>query len=230
MRKFRLYFDKDKESLWLNEMAAQGWAMTGFFAGLYTFEECEPGRYLYQVDFGDHFGTVSENYSELMKDMDIEIVQCWGYWVVLRRKAVAGPFELYTDVDSQIEHYKKIRTMFKAVTIFEMLCLLLVTAGASISRDTVNWLFVVLLSAFVMTFICITVRTGDTLRKLRERKTGIEEPRQKTSPILMIGLLINAARLVALDKLPDLPANLLGILAIVLMLAGIAQTAAARRS
>ena len=38
MVKFRLYFDKDKETKWLNKMAAAGWAMIGFFAGFYKFE------------------------------------------------------------------------------------------------------------------------------------------------------------------------------------------------
>ena len=43
MKKFVLYFDKDKETEWLNKMAQDGWAMTDFFAGVYTFEPCEKG-------------------------------------------------------------------------------------------------------------------------------------------------------------------------------------------
>lgn len=230
MRKFRLYFDKDKEISWLNEMAAQGWAMTGFFAGMFTFDECEPGAYLYQVDFSNRFGSVSEDYRELMKEMDIEIIQCWGYWIILRKKAEEGPFELYTDVDSQIEHYTKIRKLFKAVTIVELLCLFFVTASASMSHDTVSWITVVIMSVVVMAFVSITVRTGDTIRMLKERKTGVEEPRQTASPVLLVGLLINAVRMVILDRIPDLPANLLGILAIVLMLTGIAQMAVRKKN
>ena len=33
MIRFRLYYDKDKETEWLNEMAADGWALKSFFAG-----------------------------------------------------------------------------------------------------------------------------------------------------------------------------------------------------
>ncbi len=33
MRKFRIYLDKDKETAWLNEMSAQGWAAKGFLQG-----------------------------------------------------------------------------------------------------------------------------------------------------------------------------------------------------
>ena len=59
MKKFRMYFDKDKETAWLNEMAAEGYALTSFFAGLYTFDECVPGKYTYQIDFSDSLFRVS---------------------------------------------------------------------------------------------------------------------------------------------------------------------------
>ena len=53
----------------------------------------------------------------------MEIVVLWGFWIILRKRAEDGPFELYTDVDSKIEHYRKIRRMFKVVTVIELLAL-----------------------------------------------------------------------------------------------------------
>ena len=107
MIKFRLYLNKDAEAEWLNQMAAEGWAMKRFFAGFFAFERCEKGEYVYQVDFGDRLFSVSSDYRELLQDTGIEIVQTWGYWVILRKKASEGKFELYTDVASSIGHYKK---------------------------------------------------------------------------------------------------------------------------
>ena len=104
MMQFRLFLDKDAETVWLNQMAADGWAMKSFFAGFYDFEKCEKGGYIYQVDFGDRLFSVSSDYRELMQEMGIEIVQTWGYWVILRKKASDGKFELYTDVESSIGH------------------------------------------------------------------------------------------------------------------------------
>lgn len=78
MIRFRLYFDKDKETAWLNEMSGRGWAMKGFFAGFYRFEKCEPGEYIYQIDFGDEMYHVSDEYRELMEDIGAEIVTLWG--------------------------------------------------------------------------------------------------------------------------------------------------------
>ena len=229
MRQVKLYFDKDKETAWLNEMSGKGWAMTGFFAGLYSFEPCEPGKYVYQVDFSDKFMSVSENYRELMKEMDIEILQNWGYWVILRKEASGEPFELYTDVDSQIEHYSKILKVFKVVTILEMLCLFLVAMSTSFGRDIVAWLSVLFISVVVFAFSSITLRTKERIRRLKEVKTGIEEDRGKMSMVLMTGLLLNLVRMSMGDKLPDPIAILLSICAIILMLAGIMQVSDQRR-
>ena len=78
---FKLYLDKDAETNWLNEMSEKGWAFKSFFAGFYTFEKCEEGKYAYQIDFGE----VSDEYREFMKEAGIEIVQTWGWWVILRK-------------------------------------------------------------------------------------------------------------------------------------------------
>lgn len=106
MTKFRIYFDKDKEVTWLNEMAAKGWAMTGFSFCAYHFEPCAPGEYLYQVDFEGGAFSVSEDYREFMSEAGVEIVNVWGPYVFLRRKAGEGSFELYTDVESKAESWQ----------------------------------------------------------------------------------------------------------------------------
>ena len=123
MIKFRIYLDKGAEEKWLNQMAADGWAMESFFGGIYQFSACEKGAYTYRVDFGDKLFSISEDYRELMQDAGIQIVQTWGYWVILRKKTSEGAFMLYTDLASNIEHYQKIRRMFKIVTIIELICL-----------------------------------------------------------------------------------------------------------
>ena len=91
--------------------------MKRFFAGFYSFEKCEPRQYVYQVDFGNRFFSVNEEYRDFMQDTGVDIVQTWGFWIILRKQAGEGTFELYTDVDSTIEHYTKIRRMFKAVAV-----------------------------------------------------------------------------------------------------------------
>ena len=97
MIRFKLYYDKDKETVWLNQMSSEGWALKSFFAGFYKFEPCGIGEYIYQIDLGDTLYSVSDEYRELMGELGVEIVVLWGSWIILRKRAADGPFELYTD-------------------------------------------------------------------------------------------------------------------------------------
>lgn len=230
MIRFKLYFDKDKETRWLNDMSDQGWAMNGFFAGFYRFEPCEKGKYSYQIDFGNEFFSVSDDYREFMSDSDIEIIQSWGFWVFLRKLSSEGEFQLYTDVDSQIEHYKKIRNMFKAVTVIELICLFIELFSASMTKSPLLWSFVFLILAIIIAFVNITNRTNDIIHELTERKTGIEEPRSRSISIfLIIGLLLNSCVLMMKDSIPSYIVCPLQLIVIALMLVGVYQTARKRK-
>ena len=45
---FHYYMDAEKEELYLNDQAKRGRALTGYFLWRYTFEDCEPGEYIYR--------------------------------------------------------------------------------------------------------------------------------------------------------------------------------------
>ena len=108
MKKFRLYYDKDKEEAFLNDMSAKGYAMKRFFLGVYTFEKCQPGEYTYRVDLiSDKTVEQRNELYDLIRDSGGELVQTWGIWAIFRKK---GNFELYTDPESQIKQFKRIRT------------------------------------------------------------------------------------------------------------------------
>ena len=216
MIRFRLYYNKDTETVWLNKMAADGWALTGFFAGFYRFEECEKGEYTYQVDLGEQLFSVSSEYRELMEELGVEIVTLWGYWIILRKRTADGPFELYTDVESQIEHYTKILRMFKVVCILEIICMLIEVAGG-LSGNPLGWAAAVLLASFVL--VCVNA-------ELEARKSGIEQESsvRTISVLLPTGLLINACLLAAQDSISPTIHMVLQILAIILMAAGLILT------
>ncbi len=223
MIKFMMTFDKDKEAKWLTEMANEGWAMKSFFAGFYTFEKCEKGEYQYQVDFCDKVLAVSKDYREFMADNDVEIVQQWGFWVILRKLSSKGEFELYTDVDSQIEHYKKILTMFRAVTLIEFLLLLYETYAATVLHDIGVWAIVFLCMAVVVVLINAIYNTQNVIKGLNERKTGIVETKKTNlSPLMAVGFLFNACAMIM-----ESGSNIrlmIQIVAIVFLLSGIITT------
>ncbi len=226
MVKFRLYWDKDEETKWLNEMAQQGWAMTSFCAGFYTFEECAKGKWSYQIDFGEKFGRCTEDYRDFMREAGIEIVQNWGYWIILRKPADEGEFQLYTDVESSIEHYSKILKMFKVVGILEIICFFLELWGV-LNGIGIALVYMFIILALMVAVINACVKTKNTIRELEARKTGIEaEKKSGPSTILTVGLLCNSGALFAMnsDTLSDATKTIVLFIAVVLVIIGVIKT------
>lgn len=125
MIRWKFTFDKDEEQEWLNEYARQGWAMTKFCVGVVTFAPCQPGEYIYQIDLLPGKGPWADDYEGyvvFMDEMGVEVVQRWGRWVYLRKRAEDGPFEVYTDVESQLALYRRIRALFLWALVVEACC------------------------------------------------------------------------------------------------------------
>lgn len=196
MTKFKLLFNKNEMAKWVNEMAAQGYALTNFFMGACTFEKCDPGEYVYQIDFAKGFFKVTNKYREYVKEMGAEIVAVWGPWVYLRKKAVEGPLKLYTDVKSTITHYEQLKVLFKIVTGMEMLCLLMEILSL-VAGNTSAMVSVCLIAALVGVLIREVMRINDILYELKSRigqDTSKLEKRGngQYTGFLILGLLLNA--------------------------------------
>lgn len=227
MIRFKLYYDKDKETVWLNKMATEGWALKNFFAGFYKFEPCEKGEYIYQIDLGDTLYSVSDEYRELMGELGVEIVVLWGYWIILRKRAVDGPFELYTDVDSEIEHYRKIRRMFKGAAIIELLALFMELFGGLTGNDF-GWVFALLIGIFVIVCVNAVFRTNEVIARLEEQKSGIEAEKKGGNTLALIitaiGLLTNSCMLLVEESISPIISYPVHIFAIIMMAVGIVLT------
>ena len=231
MIKFRLYFDKDRETEWLNDLAKQGKAMSSFFAGFYRFEDTTPGLWRYQVDFSDRIGSVTEEYRSLMDDLQIEIVQIWGYWVILRKHSADGPFEMYTDIESKIEHYKKIRRLFQAVTLIELALFIFEMICAIALGEPAGWLFMMILGLLAITLHRQANRTSQIISGLMEQK-GEQNDRcpapekKQVSAILLVGLLLNACAVAMQPSTEFMHSAKLAvqIIAIIAMFVGIYRT------
>lgn len=226
MIKFRLYYDKDKETEWLNEMAKQGYAMTHFFAGFYTFEECTPGEYIYQIDFGDKLFYISQEYHNFMEEIGVEIVQTWGFAIILRKKASEGDFVLYTDVDSRIEHYTKIRTIFKICIAIELVCFM-IEIFASIYGSPTLLFFCFLIAVIIVAMLQAVIKTNQIIAELKERKGEVSQcnNRFRRSPVLVAGLLFNACALAIQNPALEPFKLVIQIAAIALMVIGLYQIA-----
>lgn len=225
MVKFKLYLDKDRETKWLNEMAARGYAMEGFFAGFYQFAKCTPGEYIYQVDINGGLFRVSEDYRSFMEEMGIEITALWGFWVILRKKAADGGFQLYTDRESKIENYMKIRKMFKIVTIIELILFYIEVFGAA-NGVAVGWAGIVVIGLLLIGCVRMALKTNQMIVELKNGDVmKSAQEKRKISGFMASGLLLNSCALVLQDSMSGYIVHVIQITAILLMLFGLFRMA-----
>ena len=244
MIRWKFTYDKDEEQDWLNEYARQGWAMTKFWLGVVTFVPCRPGEYIYQIDLLPGKGLWADDYEGyviFMNEMGVEVLQRWGRWVYLRKRAEEGPFVLYTDVESSIEHYQKIKKALKIAVILEIVCILMevISAAGGTDRESVMLPLAgcCLLAAIVVIIVREICRVNAILAELRAR-IGQEEPsgcRGNHSPslILCLGIVLNGICLAMPEPggsaLYGFAKGVLQGIALILMGAGIAITVMGRR-
>lgn len=118
----KLFMDFEREEKWINEMAEKGFNLAAYHFSTYTFEEGKPGGYLYRLELLENPPTHVESraYIKFMEENGVELVDTYSRWVFFRKKAADGPFDIYTDYASRINHYKRILTLLGAVLILNL--------------------------------------------------------------------------------------------------------------
>lgn len=170
MKKFRLNWDKEKEEMWLNQMAQEGWALTGFFMGVYSFEACKPGEYLYQIDLLSRKKRARNEFREVLREQNIEIVEEWYQWVYLKKRADEGAFDQYTDSGERIWYYKKYYYLFAAVFLLELICMAAEVGNAVQSGASPFRPFTLLFALLIIIIGSIAWRLREKIKSLKESK------------------------------------------------------------
>lgn len=113
----------EKEEKWLNEMSAKGMQLVDVSFGIrYVFEEGISGEYIYRLELLENLPSNVESiaYLRFLEETGVEHVASYLRWVYLRKKASDGSFEIYSDIDSKIKHYKRICTFANVISILEI--------------------------------------------------------------------------------------------------------------
>ena len=90
IHKVYLAWDFKKEELWLNEMAAEGWALEHAAFCSYTFVRCEPGEYIIRMEMN-----ADRDYRSFVEETGAEYVGVCVNWIYFRRKAELWSFEQF---------------------------------------------------------------------------------------------------------------------------------------
>ncbi|MBQ1477818.1 MAG: DUF2812 domain-containing protein [Erysipelotrichaceae bacterium] len=104
-------WDFEKEEKWLQKMADEGWALCRAGFCNYTFEKCEPGEYNIRLEMRSN----DSSYQEFLEEIGAEDVGQVFKWSYYRRKSELGEFDLFSDIDSRLEHLHRISWMLKMV-------------------------------------------------------------------------------------------------------------------
>ena len=110
-------WDYEKEELWLNAMAQEGWALQRVGFATYYFERTEPGEYIVRLECRKK----DEGYVSFVTDMGAEYIGRIAMWVYFRRKSDLGEFELNSDLDSRIDQLTIINRMLLLVGVGNLL-------------------------------------------------------------------------------------------------------------
>ena len=110
-------WDYEKEELWLNAMAQEGWALQRVGFATYYFERTEPGEYIVRLECRKK----DEGYVSFVTDMGAEYIGRIAMWVYFRRKSELGEFELNSDLDSRIDQLTIINRMLLLVGVGNLL-------------------------------------------------------------------------------------------------------------
>jgi len=168
---WRLFVNFEKEEDWLNEMSAKGLAFTDYFFGRYTFADSDPGEYVYRIELLENRKghPESRKYLSFMAESGAECISTWYRWVFFRKKAASGSFDIYSDRDSRISHYKRVSLMFLGAGIAEI-CIgtgqIVLVIGSFLSAEPLTWYLGNLILAGLLWGIgIIFLRTWNSLRK-----------------------------------------------------------------
>jgi len=135
MIRYRFFLDYAKEEAWLNEMARQGWALTGVNFG-YHFRPTEPQDTVIRIDFRA-FATQAEfvNYRTLFEDSGWQhIVGTKNTGVqYFRRLSADSSEDIFSDELSRAERYRRSGSLWLSLAV--ALMVILVALGASGAMD-----------------------------------------------------------------------------------------------
>jgi hypothetical protein len=106
----------EKEEAWLNENSKEGQHLVAVspLQIKYEFDQDPSKEYTYRIEFLDDLPSSRKgrDYLEFLEELEVEQIGSYLRWVYLRKDKDKGEFELHSDLDSKIKHFKRVRVLF----------------------------------------------------------------------------------------------------------------------
>jgi len=116
-------WEHEKEEKWLNEMSANGLHLCGVGFCAYSFEEGEPGEFVYRLELLNNLPRhhKSVEYIRFIEDTGAQHIGSIFRWVYFRKKATSEGFDIFSDMESRVNHLNRILLLtgvFSAANLF----------------------------------------------------------------------------------------------------------------
>lgn len=180
----KVYYDYEKEENWLNEMSAKGMALTGYSWCRYVFTETASNEYIYRLELLENSPKHAESiaYIKFLEETGVEYVAKYLRWVYLRKKSSEGAFDIYSDIDSKLMHYKRINVIWNSVMWVEIVAALsnIVIGIVNLNMSYNFWNFImgnlnIFISIPAILFGLLFLRLGSQnrkkIKKLKQEKS-----------------------------------------------------------
>ncbi|MDZ4133364.1 MAG: DUF2812 domain-containing protein [Dethiobacteria bacterium] len=109
---YKIFFiwEHEKEENWLNEMSAKGLQLDNVGFCRYVFKDAEPASYNYRIELLNNLPSHAKSiaYIRFLEETGVEHIGSYFRWVYFRKKTADGPFNIYSDLQSKITHYRRI--------------------------------------------------------------------------------------------------------------------------
>lgn len=108
----KVFLNFEKEEKWLNKMCEEGHALEQISNGYYFFKSCEPGKFIYRINFSSQEMSDLAEQDIPINSTHVEQIATINRWQYFRRPKHFGNFELYSDDKSKIKHYQRMNIIW----------------------------------------------------------------------------------------------------------------------
>ena len=168
MRTFHYSLNHRADEAYMEKMCRKGWAARSLVEGVWTFEPCKPGQYVYRV--GYLRGKSAQEVEKLKNELaarGIEFVSRYSFWAIFRSEK---PFEL----TAPEEEYALCQRIRKPMIAGSLLSWIVFAAGAALSIRVSVWF--VFLSALIGIYAamctCLAASYTGLIHRLKKRRTA----------------------------------------------------------
>lgn len=117
----KAFMDLYKEEEWLNEQGERGLMLIGYHNGIYEFEDVSPAKYQHKIDTPNYTGSKKKDYLDFLEETGITVVAEYAGRVYLRKNAIDGPLDLYTEKKEVTTQVNKRYSRFFSIAITQFI-------------------------------------------------------------------------------------------------------------